>query len=139
MRLLDNESTDYAVHFSGLYCNNSYLFFLFFIHNENYIAIYDRIHKILLYGNLFEEIKNDIDSGPPFFMMGLFDDYLIGTIEPADFIKHFDSLKSIMGEEKWEKFMLSHPNINKILNTVAPKDNPILMLCYLKDKFRYEN
>ena len=129
------ERTDYAVHFTGLYSNDSYLFFKFYIHNIDIITIYDLNHEILLHG---DKVINDIDSGPTCFVVGLYENNLIGTIEPTSFIKHFKALKRNLGEEKWIEFLSSHPNINKVLNSVRPQDNQILMLCYLKDKFRYE-
>ncbi|RLD78415.1 MAG: hypothetical protein DRJ07_13225 [Bacteroidetes bacterium] len=127
--------TDYVEHFSGLYGNDFYLFFYFFIKDMTFSTIYDTEHEVLLYG---DKVKNDIDSGPTCFVVGLYENNLIGTIEPTSFIKHFKALKRNLGEEKWMEYLSSHPNINKVLNSVSPQDNQILMLCYLKDKFRYE-
>jgi hypothetical protein len=127
--------TDYAVHFTGLYGNDSYLFFKFYLHNMDIITIYDLSNEILLYG---DKVKNDIDSGPTCYVVGLYEQNLIGTIDPLSFIKHFKTLKRYLGAEEWMKFISSHPNISKVINSVSPQDNQILMLCYLKDKFRYE-
>ncbi|MCD6564790.1 MAG: 6-bladed beta-propeller [Bacteroidales bacterium] len=129
------ERTDYAVHFTGLYGNDSYLFFKFYLHNIDIITIYDLSNEILLYG---DKVKNNIDSGPTCYVVGLYENNLIGTIDPLSFIKHFKTLKRYLGAEEWMKFISSHPNISKVLNSVSPQDNQILMLCYLKDKFRYE-
>ena len=127
--------TDYAIHFTGLYCNNYFLFFKFSIKTIRFSTIYDVNHEILLYG---DKVINDIDSGPTCFVVGLYKNHLIGTIEPTKFIKHFKTLKRNLGETKWMNFISTHPNVNKILNLASPQDNQILMIRYLKDKFRHE-
>lgn len=132
-------NTDYAVHFTGLFANDSYLYFLFFVHNENYIVIYDRIHDIILYGNQYKGIKNDIDLGPVMDPHGISGNCFISTIEPVYFIKHFNKIKKDMGEEKWNKFLSNHRDIKKILDVVEPENNPIIALYYLKNTFRDES
>jgi hypothetical protein len=129
------QKTDYVIQFTGLLASDSHLYFLFFLHNQNYIVIYDRIHDIPLYGKQFKGIKNDVDFGPIMFPGGIYNNCLMSTIEPAYFIKHFKKIRKHMGEEKWNKYLLSHPHIKNILNSVKPENNPIIALYYLKNNF----
>jgi len=132
-------NTEYAVHFTGLFASDSHLYFLFFVQNENYIVIYDRVHDIILYGNQYKGIKNDIDLGPVMDAHGIFDNCLLSTIEPVYFISHFKKIRKELGEEQWNKYLLNHPDIKKILYKLEPENNPIIGLYYLRNSFRYEN
>ena len=131
-------NTDYSVQFTGLFASNSHLYFLFFIHNKNYIVIYDRFHDIIFYGKQYKGIRNDIDFGPVMFPHGIFDNCLISTIEPIYFIKHFNKIRKDMGKTKWNEYLSNHPDIKNILNSVKPENNPIIGLYYLKNNFRDE-
>jgi len=128
----DIDDTDYAYHFSGHYCNDSYLFFNFFFQNTTFSTFYDVNNDIVVYGN---RINNDIDLGPISSIVGIHSNYLIGTIEPTRFIKHFKRLKKKMSTNKWNEYLISHPSIAKILDSVNPEDNQILALCFLKGSF----
>jgi hypothetical protein len=128
-----SDINDYAYHFSGFYSNNFYLYFRFYINNKRTNVFYDIKHNLLLHG---EKLENDIDSGSPFFVVGLCENYIIGTVTPYRLLKHFKKLKKNMGEKKWRIYLSKYPKVEKVLKTVKPQDNQILMLCYLKEKFQ---
>jgi len=128
------ERTNYVVYFTGHYSNNSYLFFEFFIHDHLFQTIYDVNQGKVLFG---DKIANDIDSGPVCsFVAGIHRNQLLGIVEPFSFLKHFDKMKKEMAEEEWSYYISKHPQIDRILNSTSPQDNPILMLCHLKEKFQ---
>ncbi len=129
-----SDMINYAYHFSGYFGNSSFLTYLYYINNKRNFVIYDIKHNKSLCGIP----KNDIDSGRYFFLVGLYENKIIGTVSPNYLLKHFKKLKKHLGDSKWQIYLSTHPKIETLLKTVKPQDNQILMLCYLKEKFENE-
>jgi len=126
------DQTDYPIQFSGHLGNKQVLYYNYLIHKKQFAVLYDIIHSILLNGRGI----NDFDNGPDYFMIGLYQNQLIGITEPSTFIRHFKKMQKQMNKSDWLQYLNDHPQIVSILETSHAQDNPILAVCYMKNKFK---
>lgn len=129
--IMDN--TDYAVQFSGHWCNDSYLCFHYYLYHKRIQTIYNIKYNQVLYG---DKVKNDIDFGPISYFSGIQNNALIGIIEPYRFISHFN--KTVEDKEIWEEYKKAQPAVYNVYSSIKEDDNPIIMVCYLKEKFQLD-
>jgi len=91
--------------------------------NSKYLALYNKTNSTLRLSEIQEGILNDTDDFMPFLPSDIFNDELLGSIQPLQIIKWVGDNKSA-GK--------SVPPALKGGNSINPTDNPVIVIGKLK-------